>query len=282
MSNLSAQAAIYIFQVGGDICTPVTLRTSDGDYTIYNSITIEEYNISWFEAFDCQGRKLLNPSGSVSHGTNKPTVYTYVFKTLFPNSSYNDNSGGYDNYDNYDDSKPAGASTIENTTRNITNASNEFANRGMGIPAVGYPNMSLNFGASRVYGEFVRIKGCLGEAGGYTLYGGIGKDWLFDGDNSDKLSWHVGMGYYGVFGYDQNQEFDWGVTFSETPACEDFALCMDLLYTYYFGRSKRFGLFGGAGIGVGKIKDPWDENEFDGKFLWDVQIGFSLKLFGSE
>ncbi len=143
---------------------------------------------------------------------------------------------------------------------------------------MGYPNLSFNIGASRVYGEFARLKTCLGGAGGYTLYGGVGKDWLFKGANSDKLSWHVGVGYYGVFGYNQNQEFDWGVTISETPVCEGYALDMDLVYTYYFSRSKRFGFFVGAGFGGGNLEGSTDDFEF----LWDIQVGLSVKLFGSK
>ena len=40
-----------IFKVGSNICTPVTLKTPYGNYTIHTEITIPN-SLSWFEAFD--------------------------------------------------------------------------------------------------------------------------------------------------------------------------------------------------------------------------------------
>ena len=83
---LTAQDIVNIFRVGSDICEPVTLKTSKGTYTVRGSITING-NLSWFEAYDCQKRQIVNPGGSTSIRSGQPTVRTYVLKTLYHDSS---------------------------------------------------------------------------------------------------------------------------------------------------------------------------------------------------
>ena len=73
---LAGQEIVNVFQVGGDICEPVTLKTSKGTYTIRGSITING-NLSWFEAYDCRGNQIVNPSGSVSTRSGQ-TVPMYL------------------------------------------------------------------------------------------------------------------------------------------------------------------------------------------------------------
>lgn len=53
-----------IFKVGSNICTPVTLKTPYGNYTIHTEITIPN-SLSWFEAFDCEGKKIMDTGGKV-------------------------------------------------------------------------------------------------------------------------------------------------------------------------------------------------------------------------
>lgn len=64
-----------------------------------------------------------------------------------------------------------------------------------------YSNLTLQTGVSRVHGEFIRAKACLGGQTGYVVYGGVGRDWLFDaknekflGPDAKKLGWHAGLG----------------------------------------------------------------------------------------
>ena len=276
---LAGQEIVNVFQVGGDICEPVTLKTSKGTYTIRGSITING-NLSWFEAYDCRGKQIVNPSGSVSTRSGQTTTRTYVLKTLYNN----DNSNPYgDSY--YNERQEKTTSTVENVMSNLGNSMGQMASAGMGIPAAGYPNLSFNLGASHMYGEFARLKACLGDAGGFILYGGVGKDWIFNGNNKDKLSWHSGIGYYGTWGDDDEQEFNMGITFSETPVCPGYALSLDLSYNYYFGESTRFGVFGGLGLGVGNLKDAFATKEgdkFGGEFVWDITLGIAIKLFAGD
>lgn len=278
---VSAQDVICVFKVGSDICEPVTLKTSDGTYQVRGSVTFDK-SISRFEAYDCQGRQIVNPIASTYLRTGQPTIRTYELKTLYEpesgRSSYDDSGDGWREVQETTDR------VVESTMTNIGDHMSSMANEGIMIPAAGYPNLTLNLGLSRMYGEFARLKACLGDAGGYLLYGGVGKDWIFNGKNKEKLAWHVGVGYYGVWGYDDEQEFNLGITFSETPVCPGYALSMDLLYNYYFGRSTRFGLFGGLGLGVGDLRSVFTStgNEFGGKFVWEVTLGIAVKLLADD
>ena len=85
---------VTVFKAGGNVCTPITIKSSAGEFVLTSEVRISN-SLSWFEAFDCQGRKLMNPSGSVSVGTGKTTVRTYVFTTLFPTTQKQDESEEY-------------------------------------------------------------------------------------------------------------------------------------------------------------------------------------------
>lgn len=76
---------VTVFKASSSVCTPITIKSSAGNYTLTSELRIPK-SLSWFEAFDCQGRKLMNPGGSVSVGTGQTTIRTYVFTTLFPSS----------------------------------------------------------------------------------------------------------------------------------------------------------------------------------------------------
>ena len=85
---------VTVFKAGGNVCTPITIKSSAGEFVLTSEVRISK-SLSWFEAFDCQGRKLMDPSGSVSVGTGKTTVRTYVFTTLFPTTQKQDDSEVY-------------------------------------------------------------------------------------------------------------------------------------------------------------------------------------------
>ena len=80
-----------IFKAGGNLCTPITLKTPYGTFQLVTELTIP-HSLSWFEAYDCEGNQILSPTGSVSMGTGKPTIRTYVFTTLFPHVGSNSQS----------------------------------------------------------------------------------------------------------------------------------------------------------------------------------------------
>ena len=148
-----------------------------------------------------------------------------------------------------------------------------------------YPNIQLQVGASHAYAEFARLKWMIGGGSGMglVLYGGVGKEFIFDIKNENmldewtnhkRLPWHAGIGAFFITdSYNNSHDLTLAMTFTETPAITNYAIMMDLTWSKYFGSSNRFGFFIGGGIGMGDTKDK------DGKFMWDANIGIAVKLW---
>lgn len=93
MSFVALYATDYytVFKVGTNVCTPITLKTPYGTYTLTSEVRIPN-SLSWFEAFDCNGKKIINYASSVSYGTGQTTIRTYVFNSLIsPNGQQETN-----------------------------------------------------------------------------------------------------------------------------------------------------------------------------------------------
>ncbi|MDO4994800.1 MAG: hypothetical protein Q4E32_07330 [Bacteroidales bacterium] len=159
--------------------------------------------------------------------------------------------------------------------------------QGMGIEAEGYPNFQVGLGVSRAYGEFARLKWCIGGVTGFSLYGGIGKDLFLDMKNSDVTAWHAGLGYYvsDCGAYDVML----GMNYAETPVIHGGSLNFDLEYTYFFNRGRfcrcrryyghdryPFGVFFGAGLGIGNLKA--EKGKEKPIFVWDIHVGVTIAL----
>ena len=270
----NAQGVINYFYMRGEVCAPVTLKTSKGSFVVRSGDRIDG-NLQIHSATDANGNDIMDlTADKTSVGTGKATVREYIFSTLYPTQS---NNSGNNDYSTHSSSGSTIADGMSNLARNFQQRT--YTSR----PVAGYPCLLLELGLSRMYGEFVRLRGCIGGDYGFQIYGGVGKDWVFNGDNKGKLSWHAGMLYYAVGGEDENQQFDLGITVSETPVVAGLALSFDLGYRYFFGRTKRFGLFGGTGFGVGNLKECCKERprgeKFPGKFVWDVEAGICIKMF---
>ena len=273
-----SQNVIVKINIGGEVVSPVTLSTSKGKIIVDGSATFNE-NISIYSGTDALGRQIVAPLGNSKIATGKPTVREYNIKTVYkPNNEDDeivDYSSGYENDGN--------RNITGSVTKTITSGADKFIDTaidGINYKTDGYPNAQLALGISRVYGEFARLKLCLGGAGGFTLYGGIGKDLLFNSENSDVTAWHAGIGWY--LSSDENKDFTIGLCYSETPVVDRGALMADLSYSYFFGSKMLFGIFGGGGIGLGKIKDMTVDEEGNtkgGKFLWDLNIGIAIRLW---
>lgn len=158
---------------------------------------------------------------------------------------------------------------------------------GMRYEAEGYPNFQMGLGLSRVYGEFARLKWCIGGVTGFTLYGGVGKDFFLDMRNSDVNAWHAGLAYY----VSEGGAFDTmlGMSYAETPVVHGGSLNFDLEYTYFFNRGRfcrcrqyyghdrfPFGIFVGAGCGIGNLKA--DKKTEKSMFIWDIHVGVTIAL----
>lgn len=145
-----------------------------------------------------------------------------------------------------------------------------------------YSNLTLQTGLSRVHGEFIRAKACLGGQTGYVLYGGVGRDWLFNaknekfiGPDAKKLGWHAGLGYYGgdLNGETATGEFALLMDYAETPMVDNGSLNLWLEGTWYFGADGHFGAFGGLGVSGGNLKNE--------KLTWNFifEIGLAYRFY---
>ena len=89
-----AQSGItYVFTASNSIARPITIKSGVGTYTLYDEVRIER-NPSWWEAYDANGNKIMQPSASKDYHSNGPTILYYHLTTLYPNSgsSYSSNS----------------------------------------------------------------------------------------------------------------------------------------------------------------------------------------------
>lgn len=274
---------INYFYVKGEVCLPVTVKYRGGEFTIFNDGERHDGFIDYVEAYDCQGRQIVMPRTSQGYSSdpNKPIIREYVFQFLYSsgNNSYS-NEGSSDNPEMNTKQRVVvdAGSAIGKGVKDIWG--------GTGYKAEGYPNFQFDFGVSRAYGEFARAKLCLGDYMGFTMYGGAGKDWWFNGENKDRISWHAGIGCYFVadtFDY-EDSDFTIGLTYADSPLQKGGILMIDLTYSVFFGHSKRIGLFLGGGGGIGKVNELMKDygyswSEVKPNFIWDVNGGIAIKLW---
>ncbi|MDE6403022.1 MAG: hypothetical protein K2K86_04350 [Muribaculaceae bacterium] len=151
-----------------------------------------------------------------------------------------------------------------------------LVDRGIQEDGDAYPGLHLQTGLSKGFGEFARLRVA---AGGFQIYSGIGKDWLFDGVNKGKLLWHAGLGGYYSFGdySNPNQDVAFGITVAQNAAWENLSLTFDIDYTYWFGRWRMVGAFAGEGIGWGDIKD-FGKKGHHTKTAWNLEVGLIFRL----
>lgn len=275
---------INYFSADGDVCLPVRVKHSRGEFTFsYNGYRVDG-PINYVEAWDCQGRKILDTTpdsgGGYSTDKNKPIVYEYVFTQLYPqspnnNNSYQDDIDYSQDYNNQTNSPTNGSNWIEDLGKKVDVGRHRYD------PA--YSNITFQAGLSKVHGEFVRAKACLGGMTGFVLYGGIGKDWVFDAKNEDfigpdakKFCWHAGMGFYGgdLNGVTTNGEFALLMDYADSPLAKGGTLNIWLEGTWYFAAKGHFGAFGGIGFSWGNIKD---EKHPITNFIFEV--GLAVRFF---
>jgi len=249
----AAQSEINHFSVGSNICTPVKVITSRGDsFYIYGGEKTVVGRISWVEAWDCEGRKILDLTPDKKwFRSKKPSEYWYVFTTLYPQEEKNSYYQRDKNSGNW----------------------GKVARTMSDIPIDGYPNVQLQAGISKMYGEFARIKYCGGGAGGGMIYGSVGKDVLFASEYKDRLLWDIGFGYY--FTLSKNSDFSIGVSYGQTSQIRKQMMAVDATLSYYFGYSTRFGVFIGAG---GGSTMPGGD-DMNSEMAWDVNVGVAIKIW---
>lgn len=251
---------VNIITCGGEVCGPVTIKCSQGSFTVYNGQTIEG-NLLNLEAWDCRGNKILDTSYDSYHYNSE----TGITERYYNFTRLRDDGGDTDDY-TYSSSYGSESSL----GKQIVDGWSDIMRRGQGIDVEGVPFLSMDLGMSVFYGEFVRANFATAGMTGFLFYGGVGKDWVFNKRNSDKFLWHAGIGM--LLNFDTSH-FHLGLVFGENPVCYNYGLLCEFVYHQFFGDTKRFGFVLGAGVGPGnfKAKDP--------DLVWDVQLGFAVKLW---
>ncbi len=256
----------YTFVVGKDVCGPITVRYAGRNYTVYNSFTLKfTGSTSTPSATDCNGRDLKYEATYRTQNRGSDTYHynTYVFlnRTSYENNS--SRSNGSSNNSAFDYSEIG-----SNIGRGLAEAS---ALRSLNESGGAYPGLHAGIGISKAFGEFLRVRLA---AGGFQIYTGIGKDWIFNGDNKKKFLWHAGLGGYMSLGYDDIRwgDISYGLTVAENAAWKNLSLTFDFNFTYWFDRRKRFGAFVGTGVGWGNLKSVTQKGEHT-KCAWNVEVG---------
>lgn len=272
VGTLFAEDYYTIFKVGGNICTPVTLKTSRGTYTLYNVLKIKE-SFTWFEAFDCNGNKIMNPGSSHSYGTNEPTIRTYVFTTLYPTAKQSDSQEN-DQTDNYRNSY----------TQRGQDSQNEKSVGALAGEALGLVLSDLT-ADKRWSAETNQVNLSTGYG---PTYGGIGLKMYYDSPAIIGIGGGIGLNpKYSENSFD-NQKIHWSgfirLQFSKFVNMEVFAAShyfkdldntevgLGAYLNYQHTIYKRLGISGGAGFILGNLS----EDKVKGEFSWNIGLTFNL------
>lgn len=258
------------FTVGSDAETPVTVRYNGKNYTVSSTLTINTTGNTYTPSgTDAAGNSMRYEfqSKTETRGADKYHYYTYTFfpqersREAHPSNQYNNDSMNWGN-----DPRWGGVG------RGLSDAASRHAEN---VSGKAYPGLHLLTGVSKAYGEFARLRLVFSAM---NIYAGIGKDWLFDGVNKDKLLWHAGIGgLYHFGGVDPWGDIGGAVTVARTAPWENISLMIDCDFTYWFGRWKRVGCFVGAGAGFADIKDAGKDRNESG-FAWNIEIGLTFRL----
>lgn len=299
----TASAKKYIITCTLQSSCPITVNIGDQSYTLKvadpyatsapNAIVLYiDSHVTWsaydkdghritqcstFNTFDDKGnlqhvRMILGGAGYIfrdsESSSSSSSSVTETYDSGDTGTDYSD-SDGYpqSNMSTSDYAKTEAIGTFGEAMQNFGNSASSLTS----VYSDYYPYLALNIGASHFGGQYARVKTCLGRAGGFTLMGGVGKEWIFSRHNEKELLWHVGMGYYMTD--DAGSELGMNLLFGETPVCPNKGLLIEISYGYFFGYTQRFGIYASLGIGGGNMdaKKP--------KFILDANIGVAVKLW---
>lgn len=164
-----------------------------------------------------------------------------------------------------------------------------------GVPAAGASYLALEVGASIAHGEYVRLHANIGQKSGFTVFGGVGADWLFKGKNSFewrtnesgeyrkyRLLWHAGLGYSYYheeeFGHYNCHQMMFNILYGNVARIDGGALLAEVGYIFWPGfANNRLGFRFSAGYGMAVKSDYINDDKIHS--VWDVCLGVRFKLF---
>lgn len=237
----------------------MTLKTPYGTYEVTKEISIPK-SMSWWEAFDCNGNKIMDTGGSVSMGTGKTTVRTYILKTLFPTTQKQEELENSNSVtESYSDSQYSGGG---------------YSSRVV-VPPVGgdlyeYTNMiNIEGGYGFPYGGVgVRLKYTSFEILGVSVGYGYNVAYKSESSDNNKYLWNLGLQLHHNF---LACSFYVGPQYFKKVEKSEIAMgfFLEFDHTIY----KRLTLTAGVG-GVIQAETPIDQAI--GQFSWHVGLGYNL------
>ena len=187
---------VTIFTADSRIARPITIKSSNGTYTLHSEVRINK-NLSWWEAYDGKGNKIMQPGGSYDKrysNNGSSVVIRYHLTTLYPSSgsSYSKKPGS--GYTSYNDSREARAERRQRREEEMQNRSYDYGYSSASTDC----SFQVGIQASTFFGESRTARLDFLEGSDITLYGGIGKD-LFKKSIPDGVSPRK-FGYFAAFG----------------------------------------------------------------------------------
>ncbi len=265
--ELSGNINYYCEDAYGQSLTIETSPMDDGTVNAY----VGGMLVRWANHGKRRIREYKN--GSIIEYTNSnESDYSYES----PDYSYSTEDSG----SNYYEEKFGNPEEIAEKTTDIIKSG--IGGIGTAISS-GDKQLVIRGGFGRAWGTYGRFEARFGDAVAFSVYGGAGKDLVWNLDNKDKLSWHAGLGV--VFpldsyeGLNSASDISLGLTYGETPAYVNKALLLELGCDFFFGKSHRFGIFGSAGFGLGNFNEGIKEWFYeDRKYVWDVTAGLVIRI----
>lgn len=264
-ATLSAADYILI-RIEKGIAMPVKVQTSKGTYLVSDNELRIDGNVTVTGAFDANG-KVMVVQGTLTTDERGVEMRFYDITRYYKET-------------------PPEPSTVAQNALGVQDVEQNFYNAvGQAVymdSADGFPYLGVEVGRSRFWSNYLRARLAGGNREGFMCYAGVGKEGLFRKDLGDDIYWHLGGGYYLT---DDLNTFEFGLSVGSTPLCNTFShdtpatsnglgVMMDVHYGYFIPNT-RFGLFGGAGLGVG----------FAGAgkraLIYDLQMGIVVRLFSN-
>ncbi|MBR0024715.1 MAG: hypothetical protein IJP59_08920 [Muribaculaceae bacterium] len=311
LTSTSAHATTYVFKTElSTSAMPIRLQINGDEYWFTSSgdkFTLElngTYNCSCEDAY---GQWLKIETARMDDGTvnvyiggimpswsnhGKRRKWSYSNGTIIENStgssgdSYSnydssDSQDGYnDGYNYYSEKYGSPEENAEKAKKNLKKAAGFVGD----LVSNGDKQFLIRGALSRAWGTYGRVEARFGGGVAFMIYGGVGKDFVWNLENKDKLSWHAGLGLALPLGDDGEltspSDVSLGLTYGETPAYENKALLLELAFSHFFGSSRRFGLFASAGFGLGNFNEDIKEWFYDNRhYVWDVTAGIAIRIF---
>lgn len=261
------------FAISSDVTLPVYVQYGGKKITItqrHYTVSIRIPNASITDAYgnDCIYEHRTE-SSSDSRGNH---IHHYYYITDVYSSSQ---SSSYSSKYNYSKPKKKKNNNRQPYTWNSEN-----------MPDF-YPNLHLRLGFSPLWGEYADLRLHIGYGMGFTVFGGVGYDWVCYRDRSmpidpltgervmsiDKMTWNAGIGYTAMYiGDFLDLEYDvtGAIIVGRTTTYAPCSMLADFSTTIFVGDTGIFGLFAGVGLGCTLEKHL--------EFQWDARFGIAINF----